>query len=157
MLVPKTSQKFRGAQVALLQNSVGHRLKGPKLRGEKVEGSKTLHGKYWRQICPVEFWTPHPVPRRVLDPLTCTPRGVLEQCNLCPAECWRHSFRDQHITRFRCLSPFKIGIRISLEQSVWADLSWNPFRKRIASICFGPNHSGKFFWRTFFNFCRFLD
>ena len=49
------------------------------------------------------------------------------------------------ITVFRCLSPFKIGIHISLEQSVWANLSWNPFRKRIASICFGPNHSGKKF------------
>ena len=48
-------------------------------------------------------------------------------------------------TVFRCLSPFKIGIHISLEQSVWADLSWNPFQKRIASICFGPNHSGKKF------------
>ena len=53
-------------------------------------------------------------------------------------------------TVFRCLSPFKIGIHISLEQSVWAELSWNPFWKRIASICFGPHHSGKFvgakFW-----------
>ena len=37
-------------------------------------------------------------------------------------------------TVFRCLSPFKIGINIYLEQSVWADLSWNPVRKRIASI-----------------------
>ena len=53
-------------------------------------------------------------------------------------------FRD--ITVFRCLSPFMIGIHIYLEQSVWAELSWNPFWKRIASICFGPNHSGKIFW-----------
>ena len=60
-------------------------------------------------------------------------------------------------SRFRCLSLFKIGIHISLKQSVWADLSWNSFRKRIPSICFGPNHSGKKFWRTFFNICRFLD
>ena len=44
---------------------------------------------------------------------------------------------------FRCLSPFMIGIHISLEQLVWAELSWNPFQKRIASICFGPNHLGK--------------
>ena len=49
-------------------------------------------------------------------------------------------------TVFRCLSPFKIGIHISLEQSIWAELSWNPFWKRIASIVFGPNHSGKKFW-----------
>ena len=49
------------------------------------------------------------------------------------------------ITVFRCLSPFKIGIHIYLEQSVWAESSWNPFRKRIASICLRPNHSGKKF------------
>ena len=41
-------------------------------------------------------------------------------------------------TVFRCLSPFKIGINIYLEQSVWADLPWNPFQKPIAS-----NHSRK--------------
>ena len=47
MLVPETMfPKFRGAQVALLQNSAGHRLKGPQIRGAKVEGSKTLRGKY---------------------------------------------------------------------------------------------------------------
>ena len=51
MLVPETmSQKFRGAQVALLSF-------GP------------------LNLCPTEFWTPQPVPHR-----------VLEQCNLCPAE-----------------------------------------------------------------------
>ena len=56
-------------------------------------------------------------------------------------------------TVFRCLSPFKIGIHIYLEQSVWAELSWNPFWKRIASICFEPNHSGKkYFWKSYFQF-----
>ena len=49
-------------------------------------------------------------------------------------------------TVFRCLGPFKIGIHIYLEQSVWAELSWSPFWKRIASICFGPKHWGKKFW-----------
>ena len=53
----------------------GHRLKGPKNPRAKVEGSKTLRGKYWRQICPAEFWTPQPVPRRVLDLSTCAPRS----------------------------------------------------------------------------------
>ena len=53
--------------------------------------------------------------------------------------------KTQHTTVFRCLSPFNIGIHISLEQSVWADLSWNPFRKRKASICSGSNQSGKKF------------
>ena len=67
----------------------------------------------------------------------------------------------QIIRVFRCLSPFKIGIHISLEQSVWADLSWNPFPKGIASICFGPNHLGKKisgknldFCQSFFQFFR---
>ena len=62
-------------------------------------------------------------------------------------------------TVFRCLSPFKIGIHIYLEQSVWAELSCNPFWKCIASICFGPNHSGKkiqgiiwIFEKVIFNF-----
>ena len=61
---------------------------------------------------------------------------------------------------FRCLSPFRTRIHISLEQSVWAELSWNPFRKRIASICFGPNHSKKIsgqnldFWKSYFQFLR---
>ena len=49
-------------------------------------------------------------------------------------------------TGFRCLSPFKIRKKnIYLEQSVWADLTWNPFWKHIASICLWPNHSGNFF------------
>ena len=76
MLVPETmSPKFRGAQVALLQNSAGHRLKGPKLCGAQVEGSKTARGKFAFNICPAEFWTPQPLPRRFLDPSTCAPRS----------------------------------------------------------------------------------
>ena len=64
-------------------------------------------------------------------------------------------------TVFRCLSPLKIGIHIYLEQSVWAELSWNPFQKRIASILFGPNHSGEKnlgpnldVWKSYFQFLR---
>ena len=60
------------------------------------------------------------------------------------------------ITVFRCLSPFKIGINISLKQSVWADLSWNPFKRRIASICFGPNHSGKKFQAKIWIFAQVI-
>ena len=60
-------------------------------------------------------------------------------------------------SRFRCLSLFKIGIHISLEQSVWADLSWNPFQKCIASICFGPKHSGNFFGGHFSIFAGFWN
>ena len=63
----------------------------------------------------------------------------------CPSWCQKPMLKLMLKTVLRCLSPFKIGIHIILEQSVWADLSWNPFRKRIASICFGPNHSGKKF------------
>ena len=40
--------------------------------------------------------------------------------------------------------PFRDQTHISLEQSVSADLSRNTFRKCIASICFGPNHSAIF-------------
>ena len=70
----------------------------PKLRGAQVEGSKNPRGKGWgvqnsagqilKENLPAEFWTPQPVPRRVLDPSTCAPqsfgavqpvpRGVLE-------------------------------------------------------------------------------
>ena len=63
--------------------------------------------------------------------------------------------------RVQMFEPFKIGINIYLEQSVWAELSWNPFRKRIALICFGPNHSGEKisgqnfdFWKSYFQFLR---
>ena len=73
---PETmSPKLRGAQVALLQNSAGHRLMGPKLCGAQVEGSKTPRGKLAFNICPAEFWTPQPLPRGFLDPSTCAPRS----------------------------------------------------------------------------------
>ena len=50
-----------------------------------------------------------------------------------PKPIYRFSFVKIFKTVFRCLSPFKIGTHTSLEQSVWADLSWNPFRQRRAS------------------------
>ena len=78
-LGPETiSPKLCGAQVALLQNSAGHRLRGPKLRGAQVEGSKT-----------------QPLPRGFLDPSTCAPQsfGAMQPV---PRGIWRHSFRDQH-------------------------------------------------------------
>ena len=46
------SPKLRGAQVALLQNSAGHRLRGPKLCEAQVEGSKTPGGRFAFNICP---------------------------------------------------------------------------------------------------------
>ena len=54
---------------------------------------------------------------------------------------------------FRCWSPFKIETNIYLEQSFWADLSWNPFWKCIASICFWPNHW--FFLNGTVYFCEY--
>ena len=101
-LGPETmSPKLCRAQVALLQNSAGHRLRGPKLCGAQIERSKTLRGKFAFNICPAEFWTPQPLPCGFLDPSTCAPRsfgamqpvprGVLEQCNLCPAEFWSNA------------------------------------------------------------------
>ena len=65
------SPKFFGAKVAMLQNSGGNRLRGPKLCGVKVEGSKTPRGKCAFNLCPVEFWTPQPLPHG-------------KQCNLGP-------------------------------------------------------------------------
>jgi hypothetical protein len=41
-----------------------------------------------------EFWTPQPVPRRVLDPSTCAPRSFGEMQPV-PAKFWRHSFWAQ--------------------------------------------------------------
>ena len=83
---PETmSPKLRGAQVKLLQNSAGHRLRGPKLRGANLPSIFSPQSFGPLNICPVDFWTLQPVPR-----------GDLEQCNLCPAEYWRHSFRDQY-------------------------------------------------------------
>ena len=59
ILAPETmSPKLRGAQVVLLENSVGHRFRGPKLCGAQVEGSKTLRGKFAFNLCPEEIWTP---------------------------------------------------------------------------------------------------
>ena len=65
-----------------------------------------------------------------------------------------YEFEVRSITVFRCLSPFKIGIHIFLKQSDWADLSWNPFPKCIALICFGPNHFGKTFRGKIWIFCK---
>ena len=75
-LCPETmSPKLRGAQVALLQNSAGHRLRGPKLCGAQIEGSKTPRGEFAFNIGHAEMWTPQPLPRGFLDPLTCAPRS----------------------------------------------------------------------------------
>ena len=82
------SPKFRGAQVALLQNSAGHRLKGQKICGANIEGKFAPRSFGPLNLCPAEFCTPQPVPR-----------GVLEQCNLCPSEFWRHSFRAKKKTK----------------------------------------------------------
>ena len=60
--------------------------------------------------------------------------------------------KQHNKTVFRCLSPFNI----SLEQSVWADFSWNPFQKRITLICFGPNHFGKKFWGKIWIFSQVI-
>ena len=72
----KLSPKLRKAKVTLLQNSTGQNLRVQTLR-TKVEGSKTLRGKYWRQIRPAEFWTP-----------ALRSFGLL---NLCPGEFWNNA------------------------------------------------------------------
>ena len=45
-----------GAHVALLQNSAGHTLRGPKLRRAQLEGSKTPRGKFAFNVCPAFSW-----------------------------------------------------------------------------------------------------
>ena len=52
--------------------------------------------------------------------------------------------KKTHTSVFRCLSPFKIGTDISLEQSVRADLSWK-FEKRMEPIFFFYKITQKFF------------
>ena len=58
------SPKLSGVKVAFLQNSVGQRLRRPKLRGSKIEGKST---------------------RKILDPSTFAPRSF-GPVILCPAE-----------------------------------------------------------------------
>ena len=83
-----------GALLALLQNSEGDTLSGPKLRGTQIEGSKTPRGKDWRQICRAKFWTPQSAPCKVLDP-----SNFLEQCNMCPAFSWKYSYGGLNIQK----------------------------------------------------------
>ena len=48
----------KAESTALLQNSVGHTLRGRKLRGAQIKGSETLRGIFAFNLCPAEFWTP---------------------------------------------------------------------------------------------------
>ena len=77
------SPKLHGAKIALL--AMGQRLRGPKLHGAKIEGTFTARSFGPLNLYPAKFWTPQPVPPR-----------VLEHCNLCPENFWRHSFRSQY-------------------------------------------------------------
>ena len=72
----------------------GNGLRGPKLCVVKVEGSKTPRGKCAFNLCPVEFWTPQPLPHG-------------KQCNLGPVEFWRHSF-TKNIWKLNFLFHFKV-------------------------------------------------
>ena len=59
--------------------------------------------------------------------------------------------KKTHTSVFRCLSPFKIGTDISLEQSVRADLSWK-FEKHMEPIFFFIKSLRNFFWNKNLDF-----
>ena len=77
----------------------------PKLCGGKNEGSKTLgakskgsitpQGKFTFILCPAELWSLCLLPVEFWTPCSLL-SGVLEQCNLFPANLWRHSLRGQN-------------------------------------------------------------
>ena len=79
----KGSKTPRGKEQRL-HDSAGQRTKAPLLRGAKNEGKFALqfHGDF--VLCPAELWG-----------LRSLPRVVMEQCNLCPANSQRHSFRGK--------------------------------------------------------------
>ena len=77
-----------------LYNSAGHTLKALQFRGAHFKGSKFLPGKDWCKFTPQSFRASD-VPRTELWSLWSASRGVLEQCNVCPAFSWRHSYGGQ--------------------------------------------------------------
>ena len=58
----------------------------PKLRGANLPSIFAPRSFGPLNLRPAEFWTPQSVPR-----------GVLEQCNVCPAFSWRHSYGGLNI------------------------------------------------------------
>ena len=78
------SKTLRGA-LWRLHNSVGPTLKAPKFRGAKIDCKFSPQSFRAFKVRPAELWS-----------LQSAPRGVLEQCNVCPAFSWRHSYGDQN-------------------------------------------------------------
>ena len=76
------SPRESGAHVALLQNS----------------GLHTPRGKFAFNLCPAKFWTLQSAPAKFWSPES-VPRGVLEQCNMCRAFSWRHSYRGLNVKK----------------------------------------------------------
>ena len=74
--------------VALLQNSAGRTLKAPKFCGAKIDCKFALRSFRAFKVRPEELWS-----------LWNAPRRVLEQCNMCPAFSWRHSYGGQIINK----------------------------------------------------------
>ena len=82
-------------------------LRGPKLCGANIEGKIAPRSFGPLNLCLAEFWTRQPVPN-----------GVLEQCNLCPAKFWRHSFwalkKNTKMIKKLHFPSFITGIFVSL-------------------------------------------
>ena len=87
ILAPATmSPSESGAHVALLQNSAGRTSKALKFRGATIYCKFAPQSFRAFKVRPAELWS-----------LQSAPRGVLEQCNMCPAFKWRHSYGGQNI------------------------------------------------------------
>ena len=65
--------------------SVERTSKAPKFRGVKVDCKFAPRIFRALEVRPAKLWS-----------LRSAPRGVLEQCNLCPAFSWRHSYRGHN-------------------------------------------------------------
>ena len=61
---------FPGAELALLQNSVRRRLRGPKLHRAQIKGSKTPRGQFAFNLWPRILGPRNLRPAVVLDPST---------------------------------------------------------------------------------------
>ena len=99
-----------GAHVALLKNPAGALLrlynfagrtsKAPKFRGAKNDCKFAPQSFRACKVRPAELWS-----------LQSVPCGVLEQCNVCPAFSWRHSYGGQNTHK----NPLKLGFVIFFE------------------------------------------
>ena len=83
--ISKQKQIFFRMASLRLYNSAGRTSKGPKFCGAKLDCKFAPRSFRAFEVRPVELWS-----------LRSGPRRVLEQCNVCPAFSWRHSYGGQN-------------------------------------------------------------